>query len=83
MAKQEKTLRAVFEEPTRANLGWREIESLLTSLGADISDGRGSRVRVKLNGVKAVFHRPHPQHEAGKGCVEAVRRFLETAGYTP
>jgi hypothetical protein len=81
MAKHEKTLQAIFETPTRADVEWRAIESLFKHLGATLTQGRGSRVRVVLNEVKAVFHRPHPQKEADKGCVESVRRFLENAGY--
>jgi hypothetical protein len=83
MARHDKTLRAIFTTPTRADVEWREIESLLRSLGATLSAGRGSRVRVVLSEVKAVFHRPHPQKEADKGCVESVRRFLEQAGFGP
>lgn len=83
MAKAQRMLQAVFEQPTRADIGWRQIEALLYSLGAEIRQGRGSRVRVKLGGRKAVFHRPHPRKEASKGCVEAVRRFLENAGFSP
>ena len=29
-------------------------------MGAELSEGSGSRVRIALNGVKAIFHRPHP-----------------------
>lgn len=83
MGKHEKTLEAVFAQPTRSNLAWNDIEALLTHLGADISEGRGSRVRVHLHGVRAVFHRPHPRKEAGKGLVESVRQFLEAAEVTP
>ena len=83
MAKHAKTLHAVFEEPTRSDLPWRDIESLLKNISAKITEGKGSRIRMKLNDVKAVFHRPHPQKEASKGCVESVRRFLERAGYLP
>lgn len=83
MGKHDKTLEAVFHEPTNSNISWRDIESLLASLGADISEGNGSRVRVHLNGVRAVFHRPHPQNEAGKCMVESVRRFLINAGVSP
>ncbi len=32
-------------------------------MGAEITEGRGSRVRVALKGVRAVFHRPHPEKE--------------------
>ncbi|MGI6419536.1 MAG: type II toxin-antitoxin system HicA family toxin [Thermoguttaceae bacterium] len=51
--------------------------------GADISEGAGSRVRVYLNGARAVFHRPHPHSEAGKAQVESVRRFLVNPGIMP
>ncbi len=66
-----------------ANIDWDDIESLLRTLGAVVKEGRGSRVRVALNGVVAVFHRPHPQKEATKGRVKAVRDFLENAGVRP
>jgi hypothetical protein len=83
MANHEKTLSAIFEKPTRADISWRTIEALFGHLGATIKQGNGSRVRVSLNGVKSVFHSPHPRKEASKGCVESVREFLETAGVNP
>lgn len=83
MARHIKTLQGVFETPTRADVAWRDIESFLKHLGATLTEGRGSRVRVALQGAKAVFHRPHPQKEADKGCVQSVRRFLENAGVGP
>ena len=78
-----RTLQAVFAVPTRGGIAWRDIESLLRNLGAEISEGRGSRLRVCLNGILAVFHRPHPRKEACKGAVESVRWFLENAGVKP
>jgi hypothetical protein len=81
MARHDRTLQAIFSTPTRADIEWREIESLLKHLGATLTAGRGSRIRIVLNDVKAVFHRPHPRKEADKGCVESVRRFLENAGF--
>ena len=53
------------------------------ALGAEVTEGRGSRVRVYLNGVRAVFHRPHPAKEAVKGAVKSVRRFLYAVGVKP
>ena len=53
---------------------------MLQSLGADVTEGKGSRVRVVLKGVRATFHRPHPQHEANKLLVKSVRRLLQAAG---
>jgi hypothetical protein len=76
--KHQRILQAVFEK--RASIPWQEIEGMLIHLGADVSEGRGSRVRVALNGVRAVFHRPHPQKETDRGAVAAVRRFLVEAG---
>jgi hypothetical protein len=81
--KHAKTLDAVFADPVRANIAWSDIEALLIAAGAEISEGRGSRVRVSLNGVDAVFHRPHPQKETDKGALKSVRRYLTEAGYAP
>jgi hypothetical protein len=76
-------LLAIFDTPVRANIPWADIEALLQACGAEISEGRGSRVRIALNGVRAVFHRPHPQKETDKGAVAAMRRFLTEAGVLP
>lgn len=81
--KHRRTLEAVFAEPVRANISWRDIESMLKALGAEISEGSGSRVRIAFSGVRAVFHRPHPQTETDKGAVKSVRRFLNEAGVSP
>lgn len=81
--KHQATLEAIFATPVRASIAWSDIESLFRSCGAEISEGNGSRVRVALNGVRAVFHRPHPQKETGKGAVKSVRRFLTESGIEP
>lgn len=71
-------LEAIFEK--RAGIAWSDIESMLLHYGAEISEGRGSRVRIALNGVRAVFHRPHPAKEADRGAVASMRRFVVEAG---
>jgi HicA toxin of bacterial toxin-antitoxin, len=78
--KQLRTLEAIFADPVRANIDWHDVESLLSALGAELTEGSGSRVRVALNGVKAVFHEPHPEKEIGKGMARSVRDFLAAAG---
>ena len=78
--KQQQTLKKVFEKLERSDIPWINIESLFIALGAKISEGRGSRVRVALNDVRAVFHRPHPERVTNKGAVKSVRRFLQEAG---
>ena len=79
-SKHYKTLEAIYKKPVQSNIEWKENESLLISLGAEISEGSGSRIRIKLNEVRAVFHRPHPRKEADKGSIVSMRRFLENAG---
>ena len=78
--KHDNLVRAIFHDPVSANIHWRDVETLFEALGADVSEGSGSRVRVALNGVRAVFHRPHPEKETDKGAVKSVRRFLIEAG---
>lgn len=81
--KHQATLDAIFATPVMASIVWTDIEALFRACGAEISEGSGSRVRVALNDVRAVFHRPHPRKETDKGAVKSVRRFLTEAGVTP
>jgi hypothetical protein len=78
--KHQRILTTIFENPIRSNIAWADIESMFIALGGEVSQGNGSRVRVYLNGVRAVFHRPHPQKETDKGALKSVRRFLTEAG---
>lgn len=75
-----KTLEDIFQNPIRSNIIWKDIEIMLIAMGAEISEGRGSRVRIALNGLRAVFHRPHPRKETDKGALISMRRFLKEAG---
>lgn len=82
-SKHRKTLRAVFEDPVRSDVEWADIEKLFVAAGGETSEGKGSRVRVYLKGVRAVFHRPHPKKETDKGALKSVRSFLCRAGVKP
>lgn len=79
-SKHKKTIDKIFETPVNSSIVWKDIEALFVALGGEVSEGRGSRVRVALNNVRAVFHRPHPKKETDKGAVVSVRRFLKEAG---
>ncbi len=81
--KHQKTLSDIFAKPVQSGIVWKDIEALLDALGAEISEGNGSRVRIALNGCRAVFHRPHPQKETDKGAVVSMKRFLTEAGVKP
>ena len=78
--KQRRTLERIFEQPVRSDILWTDIEKLFQTLGADISEGRGSRVRVALTDVRAIFHRPHPERVTNQSTIRSVRRFLKEAG---
>lgn len=78
--KHQKTLDNIREDPVKSNVKWSDIEKLLIALGAELSEGRGSRVRIYLNNIRAVFHRPHPRKETDKGALKSMRRFFKEAG---
>jgi len=78
--KNKKTIENIYKRPIPNNILWADIENLFAALGAEISEGAGSRIRVKLNDVRAVFHRPHPEKVTDKGAVNSVKRFLDNAG---
>jgi HicA toxin of bacterial toxin-antitoxin, len=45
-----------------------------------VEEREGSRVALKLEDAKAVFHRPHPGPETDRNAVRDLRDFLEKAG---
>jgi len=79
-AKHKKVLKNIFETPVSSSIIWKDIELMLIALGAEVTEGNGSRVRIALNGIRAVFHRPHPKKETDKGAVVSLKRFLKEAG---
>ena len=79
-SKHRNTIESIYRNPIQSNILWTDIEKLFDALGGELTEGSGSRIRVKLNGMRAVFHRPHPQKTTDKGAVNSVRRFLENAG---
>jgi hypothetical protein len=80
--RQQATLHKIRARPTSSNLRWSDAETLLLALGIELSEGRGSRVRLHYRGLKMVVHRPHPRPEMVKGSVEDLREFLIRAGLT-
>ncbi|MDC0834054.1 type II toxin-antitoxin system HicA family toxin [Geitlerinema sp. CS-897] len=82
-SKQRRTLEDIFVSPVRSDISWNDVENLLRALGADIREGRGSRVRCVLGEVRAVFHKPHPKPVVNKPTVKDLKRFLTNAGFEP
>lgn len=81
--KHQKTLQAIFRQPTSGNIKFKDIESLFVALGALITERAGSRVAVVLNGQVMVFHRPHPSPNTDKGAVVSIKKWLDGLGITP
>jgi hypothetical protein len=79
-SRQNRLLEEIYSEPIKSNILWEDIENLFYALGAEISEGKGSRVRIKLEETIAVFHRPHPRKEIDKGALKSVRKFLSNSG---
>ncbi|MDT8429664.1 MAG: type II toxin-antitoxin system HicA family toxin [Pseudomonadales bacterium] len=74
-----KTLAAILSTSSTSTMEWRRIEALFVALGAQAIEGNGSRVRFELNGVVAIFHRPHPQKEAKPYQIRGAKEFLSRA----
>ena len=79
--KHRKTLEAIFTKPTLATIKFADIEKLLLGLGAELTEGSGSRVVFRMpNNLKFEANRPHTQKEAKKYQVENLREYLERLG---
>ncbi|XTI72595.1 type II toxin-antitoxin system HicA family toxin [Acidithiobacillus sp. AC3] len=82
-SKHKKTLEAIFADPVNGNLAWGRIEPLLVLVGCRAIEGSGSSVTFEKDGLRAYFHRPHPEKEALKYRVRLAREYLEKIGVTP
>ena len=81
--KHRKTLAAIFAKPTKSNIKFSDIESLIKTLGGEVREGEGSRVVLELSGTREYAHRPHPGKEAKKYIVERIRDWLSGLEVTP
>lgn len=78
--KHRNVLQAIFQDPIHGNVQWREVESLLTHLGASLEPSHGARFRVVLNGREFFVHHPHHGNEFGKQEIKLLREHLAAAG---
>jgi hypothetical protein len=76
-------IRTIFHDPPSGNVHWREVESLLQHVGATLEPISGSRVRVKLNRMEDILHRPHHSNVLDASALTHLRQFLARAGVTP
>jgi hypothetical protein len=81
--KHEILLRSIFEGPMGSNVHWREVESMLTHLGAKVEPHHGASFRVLLNEVEGFLHRPHNSSTCTKQELRHLRDYLISAGVSP
>jgi hypothetical protein len=82
-ARHRKTLAAIFSDPVSGTIKWRDVEAMLVALGAEISEGSGSRIRFTLNRRMVLVHRPHPSPNTKRHTVRSIGEFLLEAGVHP
>src|SRR5665647_3745621 len=70
---QKKTLALIFKKPTRADLRYDDVTSLLIAAGASIQEGRGSRVRFGRGCVQ----RSSPCTASEKGSAQIFSRISQ------
>lgn len=80
--KHRNVLQAIFHDPISANIQWREVESLLNHLGAEVEPSHGARFRIVLNRQEFFVHHPHHSNEFSKQEIKHLRECLASAGVT-
>ena len=78
--KHQVLLRTIFGDPLPTNLHWRELESLLSHLGATIEPSHGARFKVTINQATDFLHHPHHNSDCSRDLVKQVRSLLAHAG---
>ena len=78
--KHEQLLHSILEGPVSGNVHWREVESMLTHLGAKVEPHHGASFHVVLNGVEGFLHRPHNSTTCTKQELRHLRDYLTSAG---
>jgi hypothetical protein len=76
-------IRSIFHDPPSGNVHWRDIESLLKHVGASLEPISGARIRVRLNHMEGVLHRPHHSNVLDASSLLHLREYLARAGVTP
>ncbi len=77
-------IRTIFHDPPSGNIHWRDVESLLRHVDAELEPLSGARVRVKLGPGESILHRPHHGNNTlDATSVQHLRTVLARGGVTP
>lgn len=80
--KQRNVLESIFRDPISNNLHWREVESLLRHLGAEVETGHGAIFHVRLGRHEFTVHHPHHGSALGRMDIRHLREHLAAAGFS-
>jgi hypothetical protein len=75
------TLERIFSEPPNRNIEWREVVSLLETIGT-VSHEHNGKLKVSLGPETEVLPVPHGK-DIGVQIVVDLRRMLKQAGFAP
>ncbi len=75
------TVEKIFSHPPSRNIEWREVESLLDTIGTVTHEHNG-KLKVSLGPETEVFPAPRGK-DVGVQVVVDLRRMLKQAGFAP
>jgi len=76
-----KILHALFAHPVSGNIAFRDVESVLRELGAEITQAKSGKIHVVLNNKSANFS--HTNHSVSREEVVRLRKFIQSCGIDP
>jgi hypothetical protein len=79
--KQKHTLDDILKKPASGNVHWRDVESLLEALGAELQVTHGARMTFMLQGVTGTLHKSHHSSVLTKQDIRHLRDFLHNVGF--
>ena len=79
-SRHKKTLQAIFRQPTSGTITFADIEALIISLGGEVLEREGSRVKITLKGEHWRGHGPHPGKKGKKVPGQGSAGITRTCG---
>ena len=75
------TLAELFSHPSSGNIEWRQVRSLIETIGSATEEHNG-KLKITL-GLESVVVRPPNDKDIDQQLVVDLRRMLTNAGYAP
>lgn len=79
MAKPDKLLTKLQRKPAPSDFTWRELTSVLQSLGCVVLSGKGSRRKFHHPPTNLILslHEPHPNPEIKRYMINEALEFID------